>query len=102
MSRGSKIRRSASHSSSSDRIRDLEHELDHLKLEYERLAKDFAELEEIKNEVMVEEIKNEVMEIHDMANRWKGGFIVIVALGGVAGWILSNIESVLKLVGKGS
>jgi hypothetical protein len=50
---------------------------------------------------VLEEIREELSNIHDMANRWKGGFVVVVALGAFVGWVLSNLESALKLFGKG-
>lgn len=43
------------------------------------------------------DVRAEVGEIHAMANRWKGGFIVITALGGIIGWVLSTWESVTGL-----
>lgn len=35
------------------------------------------------------EMKNEIDGIRDAANRWKGGFIVILAIGSVIGWLTS-------------
>jgi hypothetical protein len=41
-----------------------------------------------------------VDEIHHMANRWKGGFIVIASLGGLIGWMASAYENVFHLFKK--
>ena len=40
----------------------------------------------------------ELREIHDAANRWKGGFLVIIALGAVIGWLASIGGSIGKFL----
>ena len=45
----------------------------------------------------VEELSEEVKQMRAMANRWKGGFIVLAGLGGVIGWVLSTFSSVSSI-----
>jgi len=42
----------------------------------------------------VETIKKEMALLTTMANRWKGGFIMLVALGGIIGWALTSWEHI--------
>jgi hypothetical protein len=35
----------------------------------------------------VDKLENDVAVIRQMADRWKGGFLVIVATGSILGWI---------------
>ena len=37
-----------------------------------------------------------------MIAHWKGGFVVVVALGTFVGWVLSNLDDLLKVVRGGS
>jgi len=43
------------------------------------------------------EMKEEIDGILDAANRWKGGFLVIVALGSVIGWLISVGSNFLRI-----
>ena len=47
-------------------------------------------------------LKHELVNIHMLANRWKGGFIMIAALGAVTGWVLSSWENILVIVRGGT
>lgn len=44
----------------------------------------FERLEKQQNEM-----KTEIDGIRDAANRWKGGFVVILAIGSIIGWLAS-------------
>lgn len=76
-------------------IHELRAQIAVLQERYDQLIRAKEEEKEI-----LEEIREELSDIHDMANRWKGGFVVVVALGALVGWVLSNLESFLKLIGK--
>lgn len=45
----------------------------------------------------MEGLRRDISEVHEMANRWKGGLIVVVGLGGVVGWLLSVGSNISKL-----
>lgn len=47
----------------------------------------------------VEELGAEVKAMRDMANRWKGGFLVLAGLGGAIGWVLSTWTTAADVVG---
>lgn len=53
------------------------------------------ELEALK--VSVETLNVRIKVIEEMAVRYKGGFIVVLAVGGIIGWITSNIEFVKNI-----
>lgn len=48
-------------------------------------------IEKVQNEV-----REELNEVRDQANKWKGAFIVILALGGILGWIASVGSAISK------
>lgn len=48
----------------------------------------------------VENLRNEISEMKVMANKWKGGFLVLTALGGIIGWLLSSWSSLTDLLGR--
>lgn len=48
----------------------------------------------------VQDLSAEISEMKNMANRWKGGFLVLAALGGIIGWFLSSIDSISGLMGR--
>lgn len=50
--------------------------------------------EEIKESM--EKMQEEVDNMHEMATRWKGGIAVVLALGGVVGYILSFVSDIWK------
>lgn len=43
---------------------------------------------------LVEKLEVDVREMKQTADRWKGGFLVIVALGGVLTWILNAWDKI--------
>jgi hypothetical protein len=49
-------------------------------------------------EEKLDDMDEKVDDLSSMANRWKGGFIVLAGLGGVVGWILSTWESLRGLI----
>ena len=42
-------------------------------------------------------LKVDVSEIRAMANRWRGGFIVALAVGGLLGWVVDKIAGLRGL-----
>lgn len=42
-------------------------------------------------------IATEIDEIHEMANRWKGGVAVVLGLGGLLGFLISIADKVVKV-----
>lgn len=48
----------------------------------------------------LQQLREEISEMRNMANRWKGGFVVLAGLGGIVGWILSTWSSFSSIVGK--
>lgn len=44
------------------------------------------------------DIQRRLSEIDVAANRWKGGFLLMVALGGIIGWLVSIWGSVKKVL----
>lgn len=48
----------------------------------------------------VESLRNEISEMKVMANKWKGGFLVLTALGGIIGWVLSGWSTLADLIGR--
>jgi ribosomal protein S2 len=48
----------------------------------------------------VQALSADVAEMKSMANRWKGGFLVLTALGGIIGWILSTVGWIGDLIGR--
>jgi len=57
-----------------------------------------ARLEERLSHVQdeVRHVHEEVSELKATANRWKGGFWAIIALGGALGWLASFLMGVLS------
>lgn len=45
------------------------------------------------------ELKDDINEMKNMANRWKGGFLVLAGLGGLVGWIFSTWGSAINIFG---
>lgn len=43
----------------------------------------------------VHEIKVKVERIEEQANKWKGAFAVMIALGGIVGWFADKIAGLL-------
>lgn len=43
---------------------------------------------------LVESLESDVREMKQTADRWKGGFLVIVGLGGVLTWILNAWDKI--------
>lgn len=43
--------------------------------------------------------KADVEEIKAQAQRWKGAFIVVLAVGGFVGWVLSQTKTIKDLLG---
>lgn len=88
---------------SSGELSRINHQTNNLTMEvklladrYERLVEDKKELEE-----KLEKNEERLDKFEAMANHWKGGFVVVVALGGLIGWVSSNLETVMKFLGKG-
>ena len=54
-------------------------------------------LVDLKNDVA--ELQKEISTIYEMANRWKGGFIVVLSLGGFIGWVVSVSGGIRNLFG---
>jgi hypothetical protein len=52
------------------------------------------EMEQMK--VQLEELQRDVSAIRGMADRWRGGFLVLLSLGGIIGWIASVWDKVQK------
>lgn len=48
----------------------------------------------------VSAMREEIGEIHSMANRWKGGFLVLAGVGGTVGWVMSMWTSVISFFHK--
>ena len=48
-----------------------------------------------------ENLLDKVGEINSMASRWKGGIVVIFALGGLIGWVATLIDNVARIFLKG-
>lgn len=44
------------------------------------------------------DLKSESAQMHEMLSRWRGGLIVLVALGSIIIWILTIWERLWKLV----
>ena len=40
------------------------------------------------------ELRRDVREMRDVANRWRGGFAVIVGLGAACGWLLTQLDRI--------
>lgn len=40
-------------------------------------------------------INAQIAEIHSMANRWKGGFVVLAGLGGLLGWLVASWQNLI-------
>jgi hypothetical protein len=89
-----------------DKLRDRVHELSSI---ISTLGKDSAvqqseadSLKELVEEVRTEikEMKVAVSEIHSMANRWKGGFLVLAGIGGFSGWVVSSWDNLVGLFKK--
>ena len=49
-------------------------------------------------QIEVAKLALDIDEINAAANRWKGGFLVIVAFGGVIGWLVSIMSNVGKFL----
>lgn len=61
--------------------------------------RDFVHLEkEITNlDTDMKKLEKEVENIYTMANKWKGGLLVLMALGSIIGWIASFSGSIAKI-----
>lgn len=46
----------------------------------------------------LEMLETEVKEIRNQANRWKGGFVVILAVGSIVGWLLGQYAKFTSLI----
>lgn len=49
--------------------------------------------------VELAKVKSEIDEIHDMAARWRGGVIVVLAFGGVIGWMMAMGDKLAHVLG---
>lgn len=54
-----------------------------------------TEIADLKAEIKA--LKSDVATIKEMATRWKGGFIVLAALGAIIGWISAIWDKVTRL-----
>lgn len=71
------------------KLRNLIMELQKMVVRLEERETNIKEqISDLKSEL--DTIKTHINDIHVMANRWKGGFIVLTALGGIIGWVLST------------
>lgn len=61
--------------------------------ERERALKE--DISELKAELQT--LRNEITDMKEMANRWKGGFIVLAGIGGIVGWILSSWQTIVQV-----
>ena len=50
-------------------------------------------------DVKLEQISNQLTALTRTATTWKGGFITLVALGGIIGWVVTVGGTVLKALG---
>jgi hypothetical protein len=46
----------------------------------------------------LEKVIEGVERINSMANRWKGGFIVLTAIGGLIGWVVASWNNIVDIV----
>lgn len=61
---------------------------------------DSMRTDQLRLEVCFHGVKKEISEIHDAANRWRGGFLVILAIGGMIGWVAAIAPNFMKFMGK--
>lgn len=54
-------------------------------------------IDEMRSEV--KDLKDDIAEMKNMANRWKGGFLVLAGLGGLVGWVFTTWGSALNIFG---
>lgn len=45
----------------------------------------------------VKGLEDEVTSFKTTANRWKGGFLALVSLGSIVGWLLTTWEKLIKV-----
>ena len=62
------------------------------KIENAPSSKDMARLEK-----RVDIIETDIESIHTMTNKWKGGLILLVAVGSILGWFGSVVGNISKL-----
>lgn len=58
-----------------------------------------AEIEGLRREIEghgreIGELRRDVRDMRDVANRWRGGFAVIVGLGAACGWLLTQVDRI--------
>jgi len=47
----------------------------------------------------ISKLSAEIVNVNNMANRWKGGFIVVMAVGAFIGWLISVGAGLTKIFG---
>jgi hypothetical protein len=55
-----------------------------------------ADLNDIRKSM--DDLGTRLKTIEDMATRYKGGFIAVLSLGGIIGWIASNFDFVKNVI----
>ena len=50
------------------------------------------EVEDHKREI--DELRRDMRDVRDIANRWRGGFAVVVGAGALLGWLLTQVDKI--------